>query len=245
MCKIDKNQNGFTVVEFLIVLLAIIIIGAAGYFITKHDDNSKNSTSGNTASVVASKVTYAQCQQASGHSAGVPISYTYGSAQNLKYGSVSTCFMPDGTEATDTTSTNVTSEKISVDVKYSSIADSSLKKAILTTDEFSTAGCETNGSLADSSVIVSAYIPGYFAAATPVDCYGAGSLNQVVYAYANGSWKIIYDQQDTPSKLDITCDTVNQYKVPVLFIVNAFGNDNCANFNKSTHDLISGLNYSA
>src|ERR1035438_2812287 len=48
MIKTNKNNNGFTVVEVLLVLIALALIGLAGYFVAKHVNNNKSPANGNS-----------------------------------------------------------------------------------------------------------------------------------------------------------------------------------------------------
>ncbi len=49
MSTINKNNNGFTVVEFLLVLVTIAIIGVAGFFVAKHVNDSSHKKPTSTA----------------------------------------------------------------------------------------------------------------------------------------------------------------------------------------------------
>lgn len=44
MTKLPKNENGFSAVELLLVLLTLIVIGGAGYFVAKHVDKKTPTT---------------------------------------------------------------------------------------------------------------------------------------------------------------------------------------------------------
>ena len=44
MKRFKLKSGGFTVVEFLLVLIILILIGAVGYFVARHVDNNQNST---------------------------------------------------------------------------------------------------------------------------------------------------------------------------------------------------------
>lgn len=56
MAKLNKDFKGFALVEVLLVILTLIIIGVAGYFVAKHIDKKPiNTTSSNTTPTQAIK----------------------------------------------------------------------------------------------------------------------------------------------------------------------------------------------
>lgn len=60
MNDLNKNSNGFTVVEVLLVIVTLAIIGGAGYFVAKHIDNQAPTaapTSATTKSATTAKTT--------------------------------------------------------------------------------------------------------------------------------------------------------------------------------------------
>jgi hypothetical protein len=50
MSKSNKNELGFSAVEFVVIIVIIILIGAAGYFVYRHEHKSKTTTTTTTTS---------------------------------------------------------------------------------------------------------------------------------------------------------------------------------------------------
>jgi Tfp pilus assembly protein PilE len=257
MNKINKNESGFSVVEVILVVVIVALIGSVGWLVynnhhkTTTADLSTTSSTTKPAtstperttttaipSIVTPSITYAECTQTAGHGSG-QIGYIAGTSQNVQGEILNVCNTPNGDYAADTTNSTITPIQLSTTTNFSAISDPNLKKTILASSEFTNAGCESNGSIHDNDILISAYIASHFMAVSPRDCAGQGAFGPTIYVDTNGVWSSVWSEDSGPSQ--INCSTISQYKMPILFVLEGGGGSGCTVSSGTYKDLVSGI----
>jgi len=254
--ELHKDETGFGAVEAILVVVIIALIGTAGWLVyrnhhktttaatttmsstSKPATSTRAKTTTTTSTIVTPSITYAECIKTAGHSIS-QISYGGGTAQNVQSAILNVCNTPNGDYVADTSNSTITPLQMSTITSFSAISDSNLKKTILASPEFTTAGCESNGSIPNKDVVIGAYIPSHFMAVTPTDCAGQGIFGPTIYADINGTWSSIWSEDSGPSL--INCSTISQYNIPILFVLDGSGGSGCTVSSGTYKDLISGV----